>query len=155
VLVGPDLQEQVEVLGEQGVVVLEAVAEQGERVDERAAADDHLGAAFGEKVEGGELLEGPYGVDGAQDRHGAREADALGPGGSGPQDHGRRRVEEVLAVVLADAEGVEADLVGALDLGDEIAQPLRRVLGLAVLREGGGEAVDADLHVRPPGAGRA
>jgi hypothetical protein len=33
----PDLQEQIELLGEQGVVVVEIVAEQREGLDERAA----------------------------------------------------------------------------------------------------------------------
>ena len=39
---------------------------------------------------------------------------------------GRRGDGEVGPVVLADAEDVEADLVGELDLLDQVAQPLRR-----------------------------
>ena len=37
---------------------------------------------------------------------------------------GGRRDREVGPVVLADAEHVEADLVGELDLLDQVAQPL-------------------------------
>ena len=61
---------------------------------------------------------------------------------------GRRRDGEVGAVVLADAEDVEADLVGELDLLDQVAQPLAgadraaRSPGRAEL----GEGVDAELH---------
>ena len=61
---------------------------------------------------------------------------------------GRRRDDEVRAVMLADAEDVEPDLVGQLDLLDQVAQPLLgadHVPGPRVgrqLREG----VDPDLH---------
>ena len=45
----------------------------------------------------------------------------------GRREHdGRRGDREVGAVVLADAEHVEPDLVGELDLLDQVAQPLRR-----------------------------
>ena len=68
-------------------------------------------------------------------------------------EHDRRRGDgEVGTVVLADAEDVEADLVGELDLLDEVAQAL---LGLtsAGRRVGGqlAEGVDADLHASTVG----
>jgi hypothetical protein len=44
-------------------------------------------------------------------------------------------------MVLADPEHVEADLLGELDLLEQVAHPARRVL-LVQLRKG----VDADLH---------
>ena len=56
--------------------------------------------------------------------------------------------EEIRPVVLADAEHFEADLIGKLDLLDQIAQPLRRAQDPA----GGGigrvfdEGVDAYFH---------
>src|SRR5258708_7005596 len=40
-----DLQQQLELLGEQRVVVVEVEAEQRKRLDRRSAAHDHLGAA--------------------------------------------------------------------------------------------------------------
>ena len=58
-------------------------------------------------------------------------------------EHDRgRRDGEVRPVVLADAEDVEPDLVGELDLLHQIAQPLRRVGAGTELRE----RVDPDLH---------
>jgi hypothetical protein len=44
-------------------------------------------------------------------------------------------------MVLADAEHVEADLVGELDLLDQVPQALRRVAA-----GGFAECVDADFH---------
>ena len=44
--------------------------------------------------------------------------------GGGAQDDGRCRHGEVRAVVLADAEDVEPDLVGELDLLDEVREAL-------------------------------
>ena len=78
VLAGPvdafvraDVEQQVELLREQGVIILELQAEQRERLDERAAADHELGAAAGKQIQRGKLLEDPHGVRGTQDRDGA------------------------------------------------------------------------------------
>ena len=54
----------------------------------------------------------------------ARQADPLGARGRRGQHDRRRRDGEVGAVVLADAEDVEAHLVGELDLLDEVAEAL-------------------------------
>ena len=63
-------------------------------------------------------------------------------------EHDRRRRDgEVGPVVLADAEDVEPDLVGQLDLLEQVAQPLLgvgRPCRAGSLREG----VDADLQSR-------
>ena len=50
----------------------------------------------------------------------AGEPDALRARGGGGEDDGRGGDGEVGAVVLADAEDVEPDLVGELDLLDEV-----------------------------------
>ena len=50
------LQQQLELLGEQRVVVVEVVAEEREGLDERAAPGHDLGAPAGQQVERGELL---------------------------------------------------------------------------------------------------
>src|SRR3712207_2618645 len=55
----PQLQEQVQLLGEQLVVVVERVAEQRERLDERPAPGHDLRAAVREQVDGRVLLEDP------------------------------------------------------------------------------------------------
>jgi hypothetical protein len=49
-------------------------------------------------------------------------------------------------MVLADAENIEADLVGVHDFVDQVAQPLRRTEGAAAVGVRRSEAVDADLH---------
>ena len=74
-----DLQQQLELLGEQRVVVVEVVAEQREGLDERSAPGHDLGPAPGDQVELGELLKHPDGVVRAEHGDGAREPDALGP----------------------------------------------------------------------------
>jgi hypothetical protein len=59
------------------------------------------------------------------------------------------RIEELPAMVFADAKGVEAHLIGVFDLLDELSQTVLRADGKAVVVESGCEAVNADLH---PGA---
>ena len=105
-------EEEVEFFGEEVVVVFELEAEEGEGFDEGAAAGDDFGAAVGDEVEGGELLEDSDGVGGAEDGDGAVRRMCFGAGGGGGEDDGGGGVEVLGAVVLADAEDVEADLVG-------------------------------------------
>ena len=73
----------------------------------------------------------------------------LGARGGGGEDDGGRGVEVLLAVMFAEAEGVETDLVGEFDLFEEVTEAFSGRGGDAGLRVGncGGEAVDADLHV--------
>ena len=80
----------------------------------------------------------------------AREPDALRALGRRREHDRRRRDGEVGPVVLADAEHVEPDLVGELDLLDEVAEALRRSQRLARDRVGRElrERVDAELHPR-------
>ena len=139
------VQQQLELLGEELVVVVEVVAEQRERLDERASAGHDLRTAAREEVERREVLEHADGVVRAEDGHRARQPDALRPRrGCGEHDR-RRRHGEVRPVVLADPEDVEADLVRELDLLHEVAQPLLgALLALARVRE----REDADLHDR-------
>ena len=73
-----DIQQQVELLGEERVVVFEVETEERERLDERAAAGDDFGAAVGDEVERGEFLEDADWIGGAEDGDGAGKADAFG-----------------------------------------------------------------------------
>jgi len=70
-----DLQQQVELLGEQRVVVGEIQAEQRKCLGERAAPDDQVDPTFGDEIEGGELLEDPHRIGGAEHRHRAAQPD--------------------------------------------------------------------------------
>ena len=62
------------------------------------------------------------------------------------EDDGGGGVEVLGAVVLADSEDVQPDLIGVLDLLDQVAQPIRRRDLAAGVGVRGREAVDADLH---------
>ena len=53
-------------------------------------------------------------------------------------------------MVLADSEDIEPNLVGVFDFLDEVAQALRCAERPAAVRVRGGEAIDSDLHLRPP-----
>src|SRR6478735_6059409 len=70
-----DAQEEVELLGEQRVVVGKFQPEQRKAFGERAAADDQVDPALGDQVERRELLEEAHRIAGAEDGHGAVEAD--------------------------------------------------------------------------------
>jgi hypothetical protein len=144
----PDLQQQVELLGEQRVVVGQGQAEQRERLGERPPADDQVDPAAGDEVEGGELLEHPHRVGGAEHVDRAAQPDARGAGRRGGQDDRRRRVVVLRPVVLADAEGVEAHLVGEGDLLEQVGHPLLGADHVTRRRIGHrrDEAVDAEVH---------
>ena len=142
VLVLAQPQEQLELLREQEVVVREVVAEERERLDERAAPDHDLGPPARDEVNGRELLEHADGIVGREHGHGAGQADALRLRRRRGQHDCRSRDGEVGPVVLADAEHVEADLLRELDLLEEVSQALCRGDAAADVREG----EDADLH---------
>ena len=146
VLVVADLEQQVELLGEQLVVVFEPVSEQWERVDERPAANHDLRAALRQQIERGEVLKDPHRIRRAEDGYSAGETNPTRSRRGGGENHCRGGIEEVLAMMLADAEHIQPDLVGVLDLLNEVAQALRgtqRSAGLVVCR---GETVDSQLH---------
>ncbi len=89
-LLGLERGEEVELLGEQPVVVGELVAEQPERLDERAAAELDLGTAVRERGERREALVDPDRVVGGEHRDTGAEPDPLGlPGDRGEHDVGR------------------------------------------------------------------
>jgi len=141
-------EEEIEFFFEELVVVLEFETEEGEGFDERAAAGDDFGAAAGDEVESGEVLKDADGVGGAEDGDGRGEADVFCSGGGCGENDGGGGVEILDAVVLAEAEGVEANLVGEFDLLEELDDAFVR--GDGVTRDGIWnqccEAVDADLH---------
>ncbi len=120
----PERREDRELLLEEVVVVVERVAEEWKRLGERAAAEDHLGAAARHGVESGEALVDADGVVSAEHRDGGAEVDSPGAAGDRAEDNLGRADGEVRAVVLTDAEGVYAHSVGQLGLGDNVAEDL-------------------------------
>ena len=78
------------------------------------------------QIELGELLEHADGVVRAQHGDRARQADPLGPRGDGGERDCRRGHEKIGAMVLADREHVQAELIGELRLLEQVAHPLLR-----------------------------
>ena len=135
--------EEVELLGEEPVVVAQVEAEEAEGLDEGAASELDLGAAARHGVEGGEALVDPDRVVGGQHGDAGAEADPLGLAGDrGEHDVGRGD-GVVGAVVLAEADVVHPDPVGQHRLRDHLAQRLGVVAGRAVER-GVAERVEAE-----------
>ena len=64
--------------------------------------------------------------------HGRAEPDARGAARNGGQHDVRRGDREVRTVVLADPDGIDADLVGENGLVDKISDDLRGMQRLAV-----------------------
>ena len=74
----------------------------------------------------------------------------LGAFGGRGENHRRRRGGVVGAVMLAQAEHVEADLVGKLDLFDQVAQPLMRAdVAGALFRADVGKSIETEFHSNP------
>ena len=98
----------------------------------------------GDQVERREVLEDAHGIVGGEHADRAGQPDALGARGRRGQHDRGRGDGELRPVVLAHAEDVEPDLVGELDLLEQVRHPLLdgevRVGQLA-------ERVDAELHL--------
>ena len=111
---GVELDEQLEFFREQIVVVGKIIAEQRKRFGENAASGDDLGAAAGDQVDGGELLEHHDRIRRAEDGDRARQADALGHRRDRRQDDGRGGDRHVQAMMFADRENIEPRRIGKL-----------------------------------------
>src|SRR5918995_5637755 len=145
------LKQQLELLGEQLVVVVEVVAEERKRLDEGAAPRHDLRAPAGEQVHRGEVRKDPHGVVRAQHGNRTRQPDPFSFDGRRAEDHGGRGDDEVWPVVLTDAEHIEPNPLSELDLLHQIAHPLRRRYDPPAVRVGAqlGERVEANLHAAP------
>jgi hypothetical protein len=141
-----NIQQQIELLFKQRVVVLQPIPEQRKGLDRRPTTDDHLGAPARQQIDRGKVLKRSYRILGAEYGDGTRQPDARGANRSGAKDYGRRRIEELPAMVFSNAERIEPDRVRVLDLLDQVPHPRRRIDGAAVLIERSGEAVNPDLH---------
>jgi hypothetical protein len=151
VVVVAELEEQVELLAERGVVVGEVDAEDVEGFGEGAAAGDDLGAAVAEQVEGGVVLVDPDRVQHREDGHAAGKPNPAGAGGGGGQHDGWGRDGEVEGVVLAEGEDVQAAPVGEGGVPDDLVDALlirRRASGRRVGLDVA-ERDDAKVHEGP------
>jgi hypothetical protein len=118
----PEGREDRQLLLEEDVVIVERIAEQGKRLGERAATQDHFGPPVGAGVEGAETLIDPDRVIRAEHGDGRAEPEPLGAAGDGGEQNFRGADGEVGTVVLPDAEEVHADPVGQLGFGDHVAE---------------------------------
>src|SRR5712691_9450998 len=150
VLVVTDLEQQIELFRKQRVVVLQSKTEQREGVNERTTAYHHLRASLRNQIECGEILEYSYGIGRAQYRYRAGETNAVRSRRCRCENDNRRGVQEVLAVMLADSEDIESNLIGVFDLLDQVTQTLRfteRSTAVGMRRR---EAINSDFHSWPP-----
>ena len=117
--------EQVGLLFEQALVVGEVVAEERERLDAGAAAEDHLGPAARDRVQGRVALKNAHRIVGAEHDHRRAEMDSLRPGG----DRGEHDIagghRKVAGVMLSDPEEVDLDPVCEDALLDDAADRFR------------------------------
>ena len=81
---------------------------------------------FDKRVDGGKALKDAHGIIRAEHGDGGAEENLRRPGGDGAEDDLGRRDRKVAAMMLADAEGVEPDLVGEHGFGNDVAQDVRR-----------------------------
>ena len=126
-MIGPpreQLHEQPQLLLEDLLVLAEVVAEQREGLDRRTAADDQLRAATGDGVQRREVVVQADRILGREHGHGRAEPDPLGPPGDRREHHVRGRIHHVVAIVLADVERVDPDLLGEDTLLDRVANHL-------------------------------
>ena len=150
-LVCADLEKKAQFLVKELIVVPEVEAEERIGFGERTAPGDNFGTSFRDKVEGCELLKDPHRIGGTQNRDGARKPDLFRAGRGGREQNDRSRVEKLLAVMLPDAEDIEANLVRRLNFLQQIPKahdgidllPRHRV------RHRGDEAIEPDLHHAP------
>ena len=145
-LVLADGQQQIELLLEQGVVVLQPESEERKRLDGRPTSDDHLRASAREQIEGGEVLKGAHRVLGAQHGDRAGQTNTLRPCRGGAEDDGRSRIQELATVVFTNAKRVQADRVGMFDLLDQLSQTIRWIQRATVLVERRRKTVNTHLH---------
>ncbi|CDN44391.1 hypothetical protein BN871_EU_00060 [Paenibacillus sp. P22] len=120
----PDVQQQLQLLVEQLVVIIQAVAEQGERLDERAPPRHDFGTSVRKAVESGKLLVDADGIVRGQNRDGAGQADLLSQGRRSGKHDGRSAARIIRPVMLSDAVDVQTGLLGDDDLLDRVAQTL-------------------------------
>lgn len=144
---GVHSREQVQLLAEQPLVVGQVVTEQRERLGERTASQGDLGAAVGERVKGGESLEDADRVVRTQHCYGRPQRNPLGARRDRGQEHVGSGDGVVVAVVLADAEGVHPDLICQHRLRDHLADRLRGGVRRSVGLHGDvAEGVQSELH---------
>jgi len=120
-----ELRKELGLLLEELLVVGEVESEERERLDARAATEDHLGPPVGRRMKSGEALEYADGIIRAENRDCGSDTDARRPCGDGRQHDVAGGHREVFGVVLADSEEIDARLFREHTLLDHAADRLR------------------------------
>ena len=142
------LGEEPQPVLEQFLIARQVEAEERVRLGERAAAEDDLGAAVRQGVDGREALKDAHRVVGAEYGDRRSEQDARRPAGDRAQHDLGRGNREVAPVMFADAKRMQPDLVGEHRLGHDVAQHVRRGMKRSVARGGQiAESVEPDSTV--------
>jgi hypothetical protein len=135
-------EQDIQLFGEERVVIPRIQPEERKRLDERSTPDDKLRTPPGEQIQRGELLEDAHRVGRGKHRDRAGQANRLRQGCGAGQDHGGRAVEILRTVMFAEAEVVETGLIGGDDLFNQVGHPVYWSDG----GRDGGKTVDSDLH---------
>ena len=139
--------EEVELFLEQGLVSSEVVAEQGKRLGEGAAPEDHVGSSLRDRVEGCKPLKHANRIVRTQHRDGRAEPDPTRACRDGAQQHFGRGDGEIGAVMFADADEIDPEFVGEHTLFDNVAEHLRiRLLRAVVVRRHVSERIEAQFE---------
>jgi hypothetical protein len=140
-------REQIELFLEQRLVLRQIEAEQRKRLGERAASQCDLGTPVRGGIDRGETLEHANGIVGREHRHRRAEQDPRGAPGDGREHHFGCRDGEIRTMVLADAEGIDAEPVGQHRLLDHLADDLGVAVKAAIGAGGDiAECIEPEFH---------
>ncbi len=135
-LLRQERSEEVELLLEELFVLAQVEAEEREGLGEGAAAEDDLGAPVRGGIDRREALEDADRIIRTQHGDGRAERMRL-VRARHAGEHGLRRGDgEIGTVMLADADEIDADLIGQHGFLDEVADHLRMRQRLAVRASG-------------------
>src|SRR5258707_7416856 len=112
----PDLEEKLEFFRKERIVIFKTQAEERVGLNEGTATGDNFRPAPRDQVESRELLKNANGVGGAENSDCAGETNIFRARGGSGEDHNGSRVEELRPVMFANAENIQANPIGELNL---------------------------------------
>ncbi|MNE25965.1 hypothetical protein D3C80_1193130 [compost metagenome] len=144
------LQQQLQIFGEQLLVVLQIISEQREGLDKSPASVNNFRPSAGQQIQCREVLEDPHRVSGAEHSGRTGQFDPFGHLGNRSKHNRHRRDDKVQPVMLPDTKDVEAGFIRKLGCRNDLLQPLLRadpLPGMAVCHQVA-QCIDAELKCR-------